>query len=86
MPSGPRVLSTVANTTSTIGDGTIGDEDLAPVEDVPRAFLDGGGGEAECVRAAIRFAHGVAADERAISKGRADTFSFVPRSRCKRAE
>ena len=32
------------------------------------SFLDGGRSEAECVGAAIRFAHCVAADERAIRK------------------
>ena len=51
-----------------VGDGTIGDEDFAAVEDVFGAFLDRGRGEAECVGAAIRFAHGVAADECAVTK------------------
>ena len=51
-----------------VGYRTIGDENFAAVEDVTGAFLDGGGSEAECVRAAIGFAHGVAADERSVRK------------------
>src|SRR5207237_7702556 len=51
-----------------VGDGTIGDEDFAAVKDVRGSFLDSGRSETECVGAAIRFAHGVAADERAITK------------------
>src|SRR6266487_5003230 len=51
-----------------IGDGAVCDKYLAPVENVLGAVLDGRGGKAECVRAAIWFAHGVAADERAVTK------------------
>ena len=53
-----------------VSDGTVGHEDLAPVKDVLGALLDSRGGKTECVRAAIRFAHSVAADECAVTKAR----------------
>ena len=67
-PSGPRVLSTVANTTSTSATGPLVTKILLPLRMYAGSFLDGGRSEAECVGAAIRFAHGVAADERAVTK------------------
>ena len=49
--------------------GAIGNEDFTAVEDVPGALLNGSRGEAECVRAAIWFAHRVATHERITDTG-----------------
>ena len=51
-----------------ICDRAVGDENLAPVQDVFVALFRRGCAEGEGIGAAVRFAHGVAADQGAVAK------------------